>query len=108
MAKWTVIPKTANNSMASQLHYDKGEELTWKIYQDEKPFIEQAKMDREATKKKTDKGYKKFATIPDIVAIEVSQKYGIDVHDPDFMQDVDKKAKFMTIIRTEYPHLLSY
>ena len=36
------------------------------------PFLEQAKQDREATKKKTDKGYKKFATIPDIVAIDIS------------------------------------
>jgi len=108
MAKWTVIPKTINNSMASQVQYDKGEDITWKIYQNEKPYLEQAKMDREATKKKTDKGYKKFATIPDIVAIEISQKYGIDVHDTDFMSDQDKKAKFMTIIKTEYPHLLSY
>ena len=71
-------------------------------------FLEQAKQDREATKKKTDKGYKKFATIPDIVAIEVSEKYGIDIHSPDFLHDVDKKARFMTIIKTEYPHLLSY
>ena len=108
MAKWTVIPKTINNSMASQVNINPGEELTWKIYQDEKPYLEQAKLDREQTKKKTDKGYKKFATIPDIVAIEVFNKYGIDVHATDFMHDVDKKARFMTIIRTEYPHLLSY
>ena len=45
--------------MQSKLHYDKGEDLTWQIYQDEKPFLEQAKQDREASKKKTDKGYKK-------------------------------------------------
>ena len=108
MAKWTVTPASINNTMQSKLHYDKGEDLTWQIYQDEKPFLEQAKQDREASKKKTDKGYKKFATIPDIVAIEVLQKYGIDIHDGTFLHDQDKKAKFMTIIRTEYPHLLSY
>ena len=108
MARWTVTPASINNTMQSKLHYDKGEDITWQIYQDEKPFLEQAKQDREANKKKTDKGYKKFATIPDIVAIEVLHKYGIDVHDPTFMHDQDKKAKFMTIIRTDYPHLLSY
>ena len=110
MAKWTVIPKTINNSLAGKIEYDGGYkgESRWQIYQDEKPFLEQAKQDREATKKKTDKGYKKFATIPDIVAIEVKEKYGIDIHDQTFMHDQDKKAKFMTIIRQDYPHLLSY
>jgi len=108
MAKWTVIPKTINNSMASQIDINPNEEVTWKVYQDERPYLEQAKLDREQTTKKTDKGYKKFATIPDIVAIEILQKYGIDVHDAEFMHDIDKKAKFMTIIKTDYPHLLSY
>ena len=108
MAKWTITPNSINNTMQSKVNIENGEELTWQVYQDEKPFLEQAKQDREATKKKTDKGYKKFATIPDIVAWEVSQKYGIDIHDTEFMHDQDKKARFMTIIRSEYPHLLSY
>ena len=107
MAKWTITPKTVNNSMTSQLHYDKGEELTWRVYQDERPYLEQAKQDREAPKKR-DLGYKKFATIPDIVAFEISQKHGIDIHEPTFMHDQDKRAKFMTIIKNDYPHLLSY
>ena len=110
MAKWTVIPKTVNNSLVGHIEYDGGikGESRWQIYQDEKPFLEQAKQDREATKKNTDNGYKKFATIPDIVAIEIKDKYGIDCHDPTFMHDQDKKARFMTIIRTEFPYLLSY
>ena len=108
MAKWTITPASVNNTMQSKVDINQGEELTWQVYQDEKPFLEQAKQDREATKKKTDKGYQKFATIPDIVAFEISQKYHIDIHDPEFMHDQDKKAKFMTIIKTDYPHLLSY
>ena len=109
MAKWTIGNNAAHRSLKGTINYDgvKGDSY-WQIYQDEKPFLEQAKMDREASKKKTDKGYKKFATIPDIVAIEVKEKYGIDIHDTTFLHDKDKKAKFMTIIRQDYPHLLSY
>ena len=106
MAKWKVTPKTANNSMSGQIDYD-DKESRWQIYQDEKPFIEQAKQDREKTQKK-DVGYKKFATVPDIVSIEIMDKYGIDIHDPNFMYDVDKKKRFMYIIKTEYPYLMAY
>ena len=31
--------------------------------------------------------HKKFATIPDLVAIELLEKYNLDIHDPAFMQD---------------------
>ncbi|MBC6414676.1 MAG: hypothetical protein GDA45_07355 [Chromatiales bacterium] len=79
----------------------------WKVYQDEKPFIEQAKLDREAVYKR-DMGYKKACTIPDIVAIDILHKYGIDIHDQTFMNDRDKVRKVLTIIKTEYPHLMSY
>ena len=108
MARWKVTPGTANNSMTGQIEYDgtyKGES-TWQIYQDEKPFLEQAKLDRE--REQNADGYKKFATIPDIVAIDIKEKYGIDIHAPDTMQDKDKMAKFMLIVRQEYPYLLSY
>jgi len=106
MAKWKVRPGTINNSMYGEVDYT-DDESRWKIYQDETPFIEQAKMDRE-TQSSKNMGYKKFATIPEIVAIEVLKNYGIDIHDPSFLHDVDKKAKFMSIIKQDYPHLLSY
>ncbi len=51
-------------------------------------------------------GYRKMATIPDIIAIAIKEKYGIDLHDPTFMHDIDKKAKFKQILTTEYPHLM--
>ena len=108
MARWTVTPGTANNSMSGQIEYEghKGESR-WQIYQDERPYLEQAKLDREQTRN-TDTGYKKFATIPDIVAIEIKEAHGIDIHAPETMHDSDKMAKFMLIIRQEYPYLLSY
>ena len=75
MAKWTVKPG-ANGSMAGRIEYGNGlgDDSRWQIYQDEKPFLEQAKLDREQVQKR-DVGYKKFATIPDIVAIEIKEKY---------------------------------
>ena len=106
MAKWKVTPGTVNNSMAGQVEYDDHGSV-WKIYQDEKPFLEQAKMDRE-TMGPAVNGFKKFATIPEIVAIEINEQHGIDIHAPDTMHDKDKMAKFMLIIKQEYPYLLSY
>ena len=91
-------------SMQAGLRHDTGE---FKVYQDEKPFLEQAKMEREAGQKK-DLGYKKFCTIPDIVAIDLLYKYGIDIHAADFMHDSGKVKKVMSIIKSEYPYLLSY
>ena len=106
MAKWKVTPKTINNSMAGQIDYD-DKESRWQIYQDEKPFLEQAKQDREKKSKK-DVGYKKFATVPDIVSIEIMEKHGINIHDPNFLHDADKKKKFMKIIKSEYSYLMAY
>ena len=109
MAKWTVTPGTQHNTMSGKIEYGNGlgNESRWQIYQDEKPFLEQAKLDREMQKKK-DVGYKKFATIPDIVAIEIKETHGIDIHAPETMRDSDKMAKFMAIIRSDYSHLMSY
>ena len=106
MTKWNVTPGTKNNSISGQIKLNDND-ARWQIYQDEKPFIEQAKLDRENQTKK-DVGYKKFATIPDIVSIEILDKHGIDLHDPQFMHDVDKKKKLMKIIKTEYPYLMAY
>ena len=91
-------------SLQAGLRHDTGE---FRVYQDEKPFLEQAKLERE-THSSVDKGYKKFCTIPDIVAIELLYKYGIDIHAADFMHDSGKVKKVMSIIKSEYPYLLSY
>ena len=75
--------------------------------QEIQPFLDQAKYDRENAKMQ--RGHmKKFATIPDIVAIEIDQKYGINIHDPNTMSDRNKMQRFKKIIMTEYKYLLSY
>jgi hypothetical protein len=108
MAKWTVGGK-GQGTLTGKFEYDSGKATgtsQWQIYQDEKPFLEQAKMEREMNQRK-DTGYRKFATIPDIVAIEVMQNHGIDIHDPETMRDKSLMNKFRAIIRSEYPYLLS-
>jgi len=111
MAKWTIGSKSSNSgTLQGKFEYESGKavgESNWVITQDEKPFLEQAKREREQGKRK-DTGYRKFATIPDIVAIEVLQNHGIDLHDPNTMADRALMNKFRYIIKTEYPYLLSY
>ena len=91
-------------TLAGGINHDS---LDFKLYQDERPFIEQAKLDREMQTKK-DVGYKKACTIPDIVAIELNYKYGIDIHADEFMKDPAQVKKVLKIIKSEYPYLMSY
>ena len=105
MAKW----KINQAGLQAGFEYESGQatgESSWRLYQDERPFLEQAKREREAGTKSTHMNHKKFATIPEIVAIEIKEKYGIDLHSLTFMDDVDAKAKFFTIIQQDYPHLV--
>ena len=105
MAKW----KMGNAGLSASIQYESGQltgESFWRLEQDEKPFIEQAKREREMKWNNNNSQMRKFATIPEIVAIEIKEKWGIDLHEPNFFKDVDKKAKFFQIVREEYPHLV--
>ena len=70
------------------------------------PFLEQAKRDRENTHLKNAMGHKKFATIPDIVAIEIKEKHGIDLHDPTIFHDREKMNRFKQIVMRDYKYLV--
>ena len=107
MAKWNIKQR---EGFGGTFEYESGKmdgEYAWTLTQDEQPFLEQAKLDREQQSKR-DIGYKKFATIPDIVAVEIMMKYGIDIHDGDTFRDPSLMKKFYYIVKTEYPHLMSY
>ena len=98
----------ANGGMKADFDLSNDE---WKITQDVNPYLKQAAQDRELVRDgqiTNNRGYQKFATIPDIVAIEIKEKHGIDIHQPETMADRDKMAKFMLIVKQEYPYLLSY
>ena len=104
MATWKVKPKTEGNSLAGAISYDNNES-NWQVYQDEKPFVDMIKQERE-THSSMHTHMKKFATIPDIVAMELLTKHGLDIHDPTFMHDVDKKKKLRQLLISEFPHLV--
>ena len=108
MAKW-VSKSATGGTLQGAIEYtgDRAGESHWKIYQDEKPFLEQAKIDRELARYNKS-AYKKFATIPDIVAIEVNEKYGIDIHNPIHSSDTAMMTRFKKIIKENYAYLLSY
>jgi hypothetical protein len=111
MAKWRVKPTSdRSNTVTGTFEYESGAtggESTWSMTQDVRPFLEAAKYDRETQKKDKVNGMQKFATVPDVVAIDIKQKWGLDLHDPAFMQDKDSLARLMLIIRQDYPYLLS-
>ena len=50
--------------------------------------------------------WRKAFTIPDIVAVEILMKHGLDVHSSTFMSDYQSMNKLKYIVKTEYPHLL--
>ena len=108
MATWKVKPGTGG-SMTGGFKYEAGMatgESTWQISQDEKPFLEEAKLDREEHTKATNMNHRKFATIPDVVALEVMQKYGVDIHDPEQSSCHWTMKRFKQIIMKDYPHLV--
>ena len=110
MAKWKVKPGVVQGTLAGSIEYDRNQSVhdsTWQVYQDERPFLEQAKMERETHNKNGVGGMKKFATVPDIVAMEILHKFGLDIHSPEFMHDPDGLKKLKYLITTEYPYLLS-
>jgi hypothetical protein len=49
--------------------------------------------------------YRSFAIIPDIVAIDILTKYGLDIHGPEFMSDPASLRKLKQIIESDYPLL---
>ena len=73
----------------------------WEATQNITQYKEQAKEDRDRQEYfgKTKGGYRKMATIPDIVAIKILQDHHLDLHDPSFMGDPNnlKKLKLITL-----------
>ena len=103
MAKWIVNPASINNSLQGAIDYT-DTESRWQIKQDEKPYLEEVQREKDNQKKNSH--MRKFATIPDLVAIEILDKYGLDIHSPTFMDDVDGLRKLKQIILRDYKYLV--
>jgi hypothetical protein len=82
----------------------------WEAKQDVSQYLKNAQQDRDREayfgRKQNKSGFRKMATIPDIVAIKINEDHGIDLHDGTFMSDKDKMKKLKYILQTEYKHLL--
>jgi len=93
-------------SLKDKIIFD-GNAFKTQVSQDISGIIEQVSYDREYqdTHGKS-KNYRKIATIPDIVAIEILANYGLDLHAPDFMHHPINGRKLRQILKSEYPKLL--
>lgn len=109
MARWIVTPGTEGNSMSGKVDYGKvGDKTHWEIKQDISEIKKEIERDKELSKigRHNKMGFRKMATIPDIVAIEMKEKWGLDIHDPAFHYDENNKKRLRYLLRTEYPDLL--
>jgi hypothetical protein len=72
----------------------------WGVEQDIQQYKDQVKLERDKEQYfgRTNKGYRKMATIPDIVAVEILQNHHLDLHDPMFMSDKNNLKKLKTIL----------
>ena len=108
MAKWVLGLNSKNNAITSTADYSDKDYVDFTITQHNTDAImKEVQRDRDilAAEKKVS-SCRKASTVPDIVAIEILQKYGLDLHEPTFMSDKGKMDKLKYVVKTEYPHLL--
>ena len=87
----------------------KTNETHYELEQNIAPYKEYAAKSRQAqwdTRMSKKSHWRPFATIPDIVAIDILTKYGLNIHAPEFGHDVSGKKKLVEIIKADYPELL--
>jgi len=86
----------------------KTDESNFQLTQNVEAYREYAKEQRlKDEQAKSTRNYRSFAIIPDIVAIDILTKYGIDVHAPDFLHHPELVKKLKQVIISEYPALLT-
>jgi len=84
----------------------KADEKDFKLEQDVQAYKDYAALSRERDSFAANgRTYRSFAIIPDIVAIDMLTKFGLDIHAPDFMHDPLNLRKLKKLIDTEYPAL---
>jgi len=95
----------ANESIKAGFDLQSGD---WQAKQDISQFKENAKLqrDKEQYYGRSKTGYRKLATIPDIVAIKIMQDHHLDLHDPNFMQDPNNLKRLRKILMSEYADLV--
>jgi len=78
------------------------------VHQDVTEYLNYAKQSRDTQSSGGDAShYRSFAVIPDIVAVEILEKHGMNLHHTEFMSNKQDVAKLKRIIKLEYPSLLT-
>ena len=78
------------------------------VEQDVQPYLDAAKRSRDIVSQTGgSKSHRPFAIIPDIVAIDILNNYGLNLHASEFMTNPEDVAKLKRIIKSEYPYLLT-
>jgi len=78
----------------------------YQLEQDIQAYKDYAKQQREMDSfAHNGRQYRSFAIIPDIVAIDILNKYGLDIHSPEFMSNPADLRRLRQIIDTDYPLL---
>jgi len=78
------------------------------VAQDVSSYLDYAKQSRDLQARRGDAShYRSFAIIPDIVAVEILSKHGLNLHDSEFMTNKEDVARLKRIIKSEYPSLLT-
>ena len=113
MAKWTAKPKqfafhsstAGSDQIKAAFDLDTG---VGHFEQDLTHFVENAKKDRDEQDFKGFRkdGYRKFATIPDSIALKLLTDHGMDLHDPNFMGNPANMTKLKRIMLSEYRDLV--
>lgn len=84
----------------------KDDNKDYRLEQDVTAYKNYAAQQRELdTIARNGRTYRSFAIIPDIVAIDILTKYGLDIHGAEFMSDPASLRKLKQIIETDYPLL---
>lgn len=84
----------------------KTDETNYQLEQDIQAYKDYAEQQRQQdTISNNGRQYRSFAIIPDIVAIDILNKYGMDIHSPEFMNDPAQLRRLKQIIESDYPLL---
>lgn len=109
MARWRVTPGTVGNTMTGTVDYGaEGDNTYTEIKQDISEIQREIQRDKDllASGRENKHGFRKMATIPDIVALDMLQKHNFDLHDPMISQDPNAMKRLRYLLKTEYPDLL--
>ena len=84
----------------------KTDNSNYQLEQDIQAYKDYANQQREQDSiSVSNRQYRSFAIIPDIVAIDILNKYGMDIHSAEFMGDPAQLRRLKQIIESNYPLL---